>query len=166
LPEATRLFALLSMSMADTVAPTYQTKFQFHHWRPTTAIREADADGNDSTVADPTWTARAGAVGGTPEHWSGHSSFSAAAAEALAGFFCDDGIAFDLTTDSAPAGARHYDSFSAAAREAGRSRIFGGLHFEFSNQTALSAGRGIGREVLKSALLRKAGPTHFGGCPL
>jgi len=166
LGEATRLFALLGMAMADTVAPTYQTKFLFRHWRPTTAIREADTDGNDNTAQDAGWSARGGGVGGTPEHWSGHSSFSAAAAETLAGFFCDDGIAFDLTTDSAPAGARHYDSFSAAMAEAGRSRIFGGLHFEFSNQQGLKAGRGVAREVLKSKLLKKSGQTHFGSCPL
>jgi hypothetical protein len=166
LAEATRLFALLSMAMADTVAPTYQTKFQFRHWRPTTAIREADTDGNDNTTPDAAWSARGGGVGGTPEHWSGHSSFSAAAADTLAAFFCDDGIGFDLTTDSAPAGARHYDSFSAAMAEAGRSRIFGGLHFEFSNQQGLKAGHGVAREVLKSKLLKKAGQTHFGSCPL
>src|SRR5262245_6369122 len=45
LTEMARLFALISMAMADTVAPTYQTKFLFHAWRPATAIREADTDG-------------------------------------------------------------------------------------------------------------------------
>jgi len=84
-----------------------------------------------------------------------------------AGFFCDDGIAFDLTSDSAPAGARHYDSFSAAVTEAGRSRIFGGLHFEGSgDQAGLQGGRGVGREVLRTKLLKKSGPTHLGSCPL
>lgn len=166
LDDATRLFALLSMAMADTVAPTYQTKFQFRHWRPTTAIREADTDGNDNTAPDAAWSPRGGGVGGTPEHWSGHSSFSAAAADTLAAFFCDDGIAFDLTSDSAPAGARHYDSFSAAMMEAGRSRIYGGLHFEFSNQQGLKAGHGVAREVLRSKLLKKVGRTHYGSCPL
>jgi len=166
LASSARLFALLGMAMADTVAPTYASKFLSHAWRPTTAIREGDSDGNPITLADPAWVARAGSVGGTPEHWSGHSSFSAAAATVLAGFFCDDGIAFDFTSESAPAGARHYDSFSAAMTEAGRSRVFGGQHFELSNQAGLTAGRGVAREVLANKLLRKLGPTRLGSCPL
>ena len=166
LASGARLFALLSMAMADSVAPTYASKFQSHAWRPTTAIREGDTDGNPLTAPDATWAARAGSVGGTPEHCSGHSSFSAAAATVLAGVFCDDEIAFDFASESAPAGARHYESFSAAMTEAGRSRVFGGQHFEFSNQAGLRAGKRIAREVLSTKLLRRKGPTHLGSCPL
>ena len=167
LAETARLFALLSMAMCDTVAPTYMTKFVYRHWRPATAIREADTDDNPNTDADPTWAPRAGGIGGTPEHWSGHSSFSASAARVLAGFFCDDAISFSLVTDSAPGGAaRTYASFSSAEAEAGRSRVVGGIHFEFSNQAGLSAGHGVAAEVLAHKLLRTRGPTHFGSCPL
>ena len=167
LPEMARLFALLSMAMADTVAPTFQTKFLFHAWRPATAIREADTDGNPNTVPDPGWSPRAGGIGGTPEHWSGHSSFSGAAARVLAGFFCQDSISFTLVTDSAPGGqARTYPSFSAAEAEAGRSRVVGGIHFEFSNQAGIAAGHGVASEVLSHKLLFKRGQTHFGQCPL
>jgi hypothetical protein len=49
-PEMARLFALLTMAMADTVATTYQTKFVFQAWRPATAIREADTDNNPNTT--------------------------------------------------------------------------------------------------------------------
>jgi hypothetical protein len=85
----------------------------------------------------------------------------------LAGFFCRDDIAFIHLDDGAPNGTpRAYPSFSAAMFEAGRSRIEGGLHFEFGNQAGLAAGRGVGTEVLAKALLRKVGPTHFGACPL
>ena len=52
---------------------------------------------------------------------------------------------------------RHYDSFSAAAAEAGRSRVGGGIHFEFSNQAGLVAGRGVSAEVLAGSLLLKRG---------
>jgi hypothetical protein len=164
LAETARLFALASMAMADTVAPTYLTKFNVRFWRPTTAIGEGDLDPNSSTEGDPAWSARAGTVGGSPEHWSGHSSFSAAAAAVLAGFFCNDAIPFDLTV--VPGGpTRHYDSFSTAAAEAGRSRVGGGIHFEFSNQAGLVAGRGVAAEVLSGSLLLERGPTHFGACP-
>jgi len=83
-----------------------------------------------------------------------------AAAAVLAGFFCTDAIPFALATDSAPGGvARSYPGFSAAAAEAGRSRVFGGQHFEFSNQAGLAAGRAIADEVLTTALLRNDGST-------
>ncbi len=167
LEDTARLFALESMAMADTVAPTYMTKFVYRFWRPTTAIRQADTDNNPNTVADPAWSARAGSVGSSPEHWSGHSSFSASAASVLAGFFCRDRIPFSLVTDTAPGGqARSYPSFSAAANEAGLSRVVGGLHFNFSNQAGLTAGRDVAAEVLSSKLLLTRGATHPGECPL
>ena len=154
------------MALADTTVATVATKFTYRHWRPTTAIREADTDGNPVTVADPVWAARAGAVGGTPEYVSGHSSYSAAGAATLAGFFCSDAVPFSHATDSAPGGApRDHPGFSAAAIEAGRSRVYGGQHFDFSNQAGLALGRGVAGEVLATRLLVRGGPTHVGSCP-
>jgi hypothetical protein len=152
LTDTTRLFALQSLAMADTVAPTYETKHAYHFWRPQTAIREAHLDGNDATVAESTWSPRAGGPGTSPEHTSGHSSFSAAGAAAIAGFFCTDDIPFAFVSDSANGEVRSYPSLSAAAAEAGRSRILGGIHFEFSNTAGLDAGRAIANEVLTTAL--------------
>jgi hypothetical protein len=166
LPEKARLFALLTMALADTVAPTVTAKVNYQHWRPATAIREADTDGNSATDPDPTWAPRAGGIGGTPQHTSGHSSFSAAGAKILAGFFCRDNISFTHASDSAPSAPRTYPSFSAAAAEAGRSRVVGGIHFEFGNQDGLTAGRGVATEILSKKLLLKTPPTHLGACPL
>lgn len=167
LPEMTRLFALLGMSMSDTVAPTVMTKFVYHSWRPATAITEAHTDGNPNTDADSGWSPRAGGPGTSPEYWSGHSAFSAAGAAALAAFFCADDVPFELTTDSAAAGeVRSYASFSAAAEEAGHSRLDGGIHFRFSHQDAQVAGRAIVAEIAATSMLRRRGPTHYGRCPL
>jgi hypothetical protein len=166
LSEKVRLFALLAMGLADVVAPINTAKFNYQHWRPATAIREADTDNNPNTDADPAWAPRAGGIGGTPQHTSGHSSFSAAGAVILAGFFCRDNITFTHASDSAPTAPRTYRSFSAAAAEAGRSRVVGGIHFEFGNQDGLAAGRGVAAEILAKKLLRTFGPTHFGECPL
>jgi hypothetical protein len=85
----------------------------------------------------------------------------------LTGFFCRDDIAFTHTNDGAPNGAaRSYASFSDAVFEAGRSRVEGGIHFEFNNQAGLAQGRGVGAEVLAHALLRNFGAKHFGTCQL
>lgn len=166
LASGARLLALITMALSDTSIPTVGTKFNHRHWRPTHAIQQADLDGNPLTAADPAWAARAGSAGSTPEWVSGHSSYSATGAAVLAGFFCADRIPFQALTDSAPGGvARSYPSFSAAAAEAGRSRVFGGQHFEFSNQAGLALGRGVAAEVLRTALLVRNGPTHRGECP-
>jgi hypothetical protein len=155
------------MALADTVGPTFTTKFTYAAWRPGHAIPQAAEDENPHTEADLGWKPRAGGAGGTPEHTSGHSSFSAAAATVLAGFFCDDNIAFSHVSDSSPGGvARSFPSLSAAASEAGRSRVLGGIHFEFSNQVGLVAGRGVASEVLSKMLLRRQGKKHLGACPL
>jgi membrane-associated phospholipid phosphatase len=167
LPASARLLALLTMTLADTTIPTVATKSTYRRWRPATAIREADTDGNPFTQPNPGWAPRAGGIGGTPEYPSGHSSYSGAAAAVLAGFFCTDDIRFTHTTDTAPGGRpRTYPSFSAAAAEAGRSRVFGGQHFEFSDQAGFAIGRGVAAEVLATRLLKRAGPTHHGTCPL
>jgi hypothetical protein len=167
LADRARLFALLGMALSDVVAPTVTTKFVYRHWRPTTAIRLADTDHSPYTRADASWSPRGGAAGSSPEHTSGHSAFSAAAATVLAGFLCNDDVAFSHVSDSAPGGAaRRFSGFSAAAAEAGRSRVLGGTHFEFSNQAGLTAGRGVASEILSRMLLRRRGPTHLGSCPL
>lgn len=67
LAETARLFALESMALADTVAPTYSTKYAYRFWRPTTAIRQADQTFNPETVADTTWTAMAASIGTPPD---------------------------------------------------------------------------------------------------
>jgi len=165
LSDTARLFALLAMAESDVVAPTFATKFNFHSWRPGTAIQHADMDGNPLTDVDPVWTPRAGGFGSTPEHTSGHSSFAGAAVTVLRGFFCEDRLRFTLDSDSLPGHPRTYSSLSAVEAEAGRSRIYGGIHFEFSNQGGLATGRGVAREILARRLLLLRGPTHFGECP-
>jgi hypothetical protein len=173
LAAKSRLLALLGVALSDVSVPTARTKFVHRHWRPETAIQQADTDGNPYTDKDEAWKARAGSPGGTPEYISGHSSFSAAGAGILAGFFCADRIAFTHVTDSAPIDPatgrpmeRGFASFSDAAADAGRSRVVGGNHFEFSNQAGLTMGRRVAAEILDSKLLYTTGPTHHGQCPL
>ncbi|SEG40085.1 PAP2 superfamily protein [Nonomuraea solani] len=172
LPDKARLFALLGMALADTSIPTVMTKYVHRHWRPQAAIQQADTDGNAQTEQVPGWLARAGNPGGSPEYISGHSSFSGAGAAALAGFFCADRIPFTLVTDSAPVDPatgqpwrRSFPGFSAAAADAGRSRVLGGLHFSFSNFDGLAMGADVAAEILAKRLLLRSGSTHHGACP-
>ena len=148
LSKTTLLFGALSIALADTSIAVAFDKFTYQFWRPATAIQNADTDGND-TVQDSAWAPRNGSNGSSPEHTSGQSAFAGAASTILAEFFGTDNIQFTAEGDNSIAGGRTYASFSDAAREAGRSRIFSGIHFEFSNQAGQATGRGVAREVIE-----------------
>lgn len=149
--EEARLLALLNMAMADAAMVSWKAKYEYNYWRPVTAIREADTDGNPLTVADPGWTPLL-VTPPFPEYTSGHSTFSGAAAAVLKGFFGTDDIAFTAESDDVPGVLRSYPSFSAAAAESGMSRIYGGIHFMSANRFGLSSGNRVGESVVKRLL--------------
>src|SRR5262249_7261675 len=84
-----------------------------------------------------------------PEYVSGHSTFSGTAATVLTAAVGDN-VAFNTSSPGLPGIVRSFTSFREAAEEAGQSRIYGGIHFQFSNQDGLNAGRELGRFVLDS----------------
>lgn len=104
--DTSRLFALVGMAIADAVTVSWQTKATYFSWRPTTAIRKADADGNPATGTDSAWTSRIGSVGGSPEYNSGTSAFAGAASAVIEGFYCHTTVGFSFQTDLASNGPR------------------------------------------------------------
>jgi hypothetical protein len=147
LAENARLFALLNMALADAAIACWDAKFAYDTWRPVTAIREADTDNNRETERDTEWTSLI-PTPPFPEYTSGHSTFSRSAATVLAGFFGTDAIAFTTTTDGLPGVTRSFPGFSAAADEAGTSRLYGGIHFPSGNIHAQGCGFLIGQQTL------------------
>ncbi len=143
-----RLYALLNVALADGGITCWRAKYNYDLWRPEDAIRLADEDGNDDTTADTTWQPLWPSPP-FPAYSSGHSTFSGAGSKVLELFFGRDDIAFSCEAgwDVLPGVLRHYDSLSQAAEEAGMSRIYGGIHFQFDNQAGLSCGREIGAFV-------------------
>ena len=163
--DTARLFALVGMGIADAVTLTWDTKAAFFSWRPQFAIRRANEDGNPDTTQDAGWTARFGVVGGSPEYNSGTSAFAGAASAVIEGFYCHAPVSFSFETDLATNGPRSYPTPLAAAEEAGRSRIFQGIHFQFSNEDGRRAGRAIGTEIVTTRLRRVNGTASQGACP-
>ncbi|MBI2929481.1 MAG: vanadium-dependent haloperoxidase, partial [Verrucomicrobia bacterium] len=86
LEQNARLFALLNLAMADAAICAWDAKYTFNFWRPVTAIRNGDTDGNDATIPDPTWSSFIGTPP-FPDYVSGHSTFSGAASTVLALFY-------------------------------------------------------------------------------
>ena len=164
LAENARLFALLNFGMCDALVASWDTKYTYNFVRPVTAIRNAANDGNPETEADPAWTPLLGTPG-HPSYSSAHSTISSAAATVLGDFFCDDSIAFEDTNEIVAGGAtitRSFDGFREAAEEAGASRVYGGIHWQFDNRAGQEAGWDIGRFV-SNRLLRPRGGGHDRG---
>lgn len=147
LAENAQMFRLLNVALADAGIASWDAKYAYHCLRPITAIHNAAADGNDLTEADVNWTPLI-ATPPFPSYVSGHSTFSAAAATVLAGFFGTDQVTFTTTSEGLPGVTRTFTSLSAAAAEAGQSRIYGGIHFQFDNTDGLALGRAVGEYVL------------------
>ncbi len=154
LAENARLFAVLNLAIADAGIACWDAKYAYNFWRPITAIREADLDGNDLTEADPTWAPLL-KTPNFPTYTSGHSTFSGAAATVLAAFFGDD-VSFTMESDGhegfterplASTITRSFTSFSQAALEAAKSREYGGIHFSFDDNVGYDAGIAIGAYV-------------------
>ena len=139
LVESARLYALLNVAMCDAAMVCWECKYRFDFWRPVTAIRRSDPNWTPLLPTPP-----------FPAYTSGHSSFSGSAAAALAAYFKTDDVEFSATADDLPGVTRSFKSFAKAADEAGMSRIYGGIHWDFDNVDGLKCGRAVGEHVAKN----------------
>jgi membrane-associated phospholipid phosphatase len=145
LENSARLFALLNISLADTAIAFFEAKYTYNFWRPVTAIRLADTDGNPQTEPNPTWLPLSTKTAPDPSYPGAHSAISKAGATVLS-FYFGDRFTFDVTSESLAGVTRHFTSFSASAEEAGLSRIYAGQHF----RTDHTAGKDLGGQVAES----------------
>jgi PAP2 superfamily len=152
LPTTARLFAALNLSFADSAIAFYDAKYTYQLWRPVTAIRLADTDGNPTTLADQNWLPLAGNTAADPSYPGAHSTISAAGADVLASFYGDK-QRFTVTSPALPSVSRSFTRFSDAAREAGLSRIYAGQHFRFDHSAGLELGHDVAGFVVRNALL-------------
>jgi PAP2 superfamily len=135
LEENARLFALLNIAMADAAICAWDAKYEFHFWRPVTAINFAEPELNwMSFIVTPPF----------PDYVSGHSTFSSAAATVLPLFYGTEDLPFTIGSDSLPGVYRSFSTCLDAAEEAAVSRLYGGIHFRTANEDGLEAGISIG----------------------
>jgi membrane-associated phospholipid phosphatase len=155
--QSARVLALVNFALADGYIAGFEAKYRFRFWRPYTAIRQGDADGNDSTRADANWLplhAPAFFTPPVPDYPSTHTVLGAAAAEVLVSQF-GNRVAFNVVSTTLPGAVRRFDSFTEAAVENGLSRVYGGIHFLHAVKDGFHQGRGIGRTV--SRMLPRVG---------
>ncbi|MEV0806947.1 vanadium-dependent haloperoxidase [Micromonospora sp. NPDC050200] len=152
-----RLFALVGFAMGDAAVVAWDAKYQTEVdlWRPETAVRLAGTDSRADTVADPNWKPLSADRDNVnfsppfPAYTSGHATFAAAWAGAMKGFFGTDSYRFVATTEDPHAVGvlRSFTSFSAAATENARSRVYLGVHYQFDADAGMSSGTSLANHV-------------------
>ena len=150
------VFAALDLTFADSAIAMYDAKYHYQLWRPITAIRLADTDGNPATIGDPTWTPLA-VTAADPSYPGAHSTISAAGAAVLSAFFGNrDEI--QVSSSALPGVVRTFDRYSDVATEAGLSRIFAGQHTRLDHVAGLQLGRDVATFILRESGLSHVGP--------
>jgi hypothetical protein len=151
LVDCARLFALLSMGQANTFIVDWDAKFHYNFWRPVTAIRNGDIDGNDATERDPGWTP-ANATPMHPEYPSQAAIVAGVASAVLAAVLRDPAPGPVTVTDSSNAKlTRTFASTAALAEEQRMVRIWGGIHFRSSLDASERMGRALVAHLLETA---------------
>ncbi|MEV5173366.1 vanadium-dependent haloperoxidase [Streptomyces flaveolus] len=144
--ETARLFAAVNASATDAVVTAWDSKLHYGSWRPITAIRLADTDGNPATTADPAWEPLL-PTPPHPDHVAGHTTVAAAVVRALTGVLGTSRI--DLRVHSDVTGTtRFYGSAEDLDRDVVDARVWGGVH----SRTADVAGCRAGTRVAAWAL--------------
>ena len=149
LSENARFFALLSIAGADAYIAAWDAKYAYNFWRPVTAIRQADVDGNPATIGDPSWLPL-GPTPPFPDYVSGHTTYTGAFVHVLERIFGRDPVTFTVTNLNVPAPeqSRTYHSIGELSDEMIEARILAGIHF----RTADVDGDRVGRQVAQFAL--------------
>jgi membrane-associated phospholipid phosphatase len=152
LARSARLFALLDISLADTTIAFFEAKYTYQFWRPVTAVELAGDDGNPNTEPDPNWLPLSVKTAPDPSYPGAHSAISFAGAEVLKSDL-GDRFTFDVTSESLKGVTRHFTTFSAAAQEAGLSRIYAGQHFRTDHVSGKGLGASVAESIVDTTLL-------------
>jgi hypothetical protein len=145
--RAARLFALLNAAGADAFIASWDAKLTYNQWRPVTAIRAADTDGNRHTEADPAWTPLL-LTPPFPDYPAGHTTYAGAAETILSSILGTHPGTFTLRSATAPGVELTYTSFGAVAADVVDARVWGGIHWRTSSE----AGRTLGRRIAEYGL--------------
>ena len=125
--DSARLFAMLGVAGADAVIGCWDDKAHWSFWRPVTAIRLGDTDGNRATDPQSDWTPL-GPTPPYPDHPSGYNCHTGAVVHTAKRFFGTDRVSFTVHSNATNVD-RSYARFSDAARDTIDARVFLGIHF-------------------------------------
>jgi len=151
LAENARIFALLGMAIFDGAVACFESKYFYNFWRPVTAIRLGDSDGNRKTDADADWASFV-PTPPFPSYPSGAATFGAAAQRVLERMFGAGGHRITLSSSQVPDVVLHYTSWKQITDDVNDARVFGGAHFRFDQEEGARQGQRVGKYVLRHLL--------------
>jgi hypothetical protein len=150
--ENARLFTLLAMATADATIAIFDAKYYYEFWRPVTAIRNGDEDGNPATERDATWEPL-GPTPMHPEYPCAHCIVAGSAGTVMLAFFGTGTLPeFTLTTPTAPGVTHHWTRLQDYIDEPSNARIWSGIHYRFSTVVGADMGRKIGEHAVQNYL--------------
>ncbi len=147
-----RLFAAVTQAIDDALIAVFDAKYHYNFWRPVTAIRNGDLDGNDATERDPSWTPFIDTPM-HPEYPCAHCILSAAVGTVLQAEI-GTGPMPTLTTTSVTAkgAARSWTKIDDFMQEVANARIYDGVHYRNSTEVGTAMGKQIGELVVAKYL--------------
>ena len=152
LAESARLFALLNMGVANTFITDWDAKFTYNLWRPVTAIRNGDMDGNDATERDASWTP----LNDTPMHpeYASQAGIICGVAVVVLESVFGPRPAIPFTTVDLfdPNIKRQFNSIAEMDAEHKNVRVWGGIHFRNSLEIGDNMGRKIAAYLIDNSL--------------
>lgn len=153
LSQNARLFALTYLAVADSLVAVFDAKYHYEFWRPMTAIRNGDLDGNDATAVDLSW---APLVDNPlhPEYPCAHCINASAVGAVLEAEFGKGGLEpFSMTSPALPGVTRRWTRIADYVAEISNARVWSGVHFRNSATVGDAMGRAIGEMAVSTAML-------------
>jgi hypothetical protein len=150
--DSARFMAVLAVAEADALQSVFAAKWQYMFWRPMTAIRNGDIDGNDATERDATWEPL-DITPLHPEYPCAHCILSGAVTAAIEKMLGTTDIPeVTLSTPTAPGVTHRYTNLNAIADEVSLARIYAGFHYRNSTVVGREMGRQIGDYVVANVM--------------
>ena len=151
LSQNARLFALVEMAVADSYIAVFDAKYTFNFWRPITAIRNGDIDGNKDTERDPGWEPLIDTPL-HPEYPCAHCINTGAARAVLESEFGTGAHPLTMTSPTAPGAVHNTAPIAEYAEEVSLARIYGGIHYRNSTVVGKAMGKKIGELAVQNYL--------------
>jgi hypothetical protein len=146
-----RVCALLAIATADAAIAIFDAKYAYGFWRPVTAIRNGDIDGNDATEMDAAWEPLT-ATPMHPEYPCAHCTFQGSAAAVLRAVFGESVPRFTMTSQTANGVTRSFERLSDYVADVVNARVYEGVHFRTSGEMGADMGRKIGEHTVQTLL--------------
>ncbi len=153
--DSARFMALFAVALTDSYIAVFDAKYHYEFWRPITAIRNGDIDGNPATELEATWQP----IDNTPlhpEYPCAHCINSGAAVAVIESVLGSTDIPeVSMTSSTAPGVIHHWTNLGVFADEVANARIWAGFHYRFSTRVGTDMGRKIGEYVVKNVMQQR-----------